>query len=84
MSEMEKLTQLNQTRGSIKRRLTVFENAVEKIHNTVLNDGVLNPTHKIEIENRINKIENILDEFNIIQQDIELISNDIEKKLLNA
>ncbi|XP_028171679.1 uncharacterized protein LOC114360986 isoform X2 [Ostrinia furnacalis] len=73
---MAELKKLCKTRSSIKAKLTHFTNFI----NIIKSYKILSLPHKIELKNRLKVIDDAYEDFNKLQTEIELLSDDSEKE----
>ncbi|KAI5631263.1 putative peptidase (DUF1758) domain-containing protein [Phthorimaea operculella] len=71
MTETEK--ELIAKRGNVKGRLTIFANHLDS-----LSDASLTPAKVKELQLRLNKVENLFEQFDEVQSKLELLSENIE------
>ncbi|KAI5640198.1 hypothetical protein NE865_07455 [Phthorimaea operculella] len=71
MTETEK--ELIARRGNVKGRLTIFANHLDS-----LSDASLTPAKVKELQLRLNKAENLFEQFDEVQSKLELLSENIE------
>ncbi|KAG5887127.1 hypothetical protein JTB14_029807 [Gonioctena quinquepunctata] len=77
MATEEEISTLKRKRGGLKAKLTLFKTFVEQ----TTNKSILNDVDLIELDQRINRIDPLLEDFDRVQEALEFATNNHEEQL---
>lgn len=68
-------------RASLKGKLTVFKKYVANVEDVYLNKVISNQTDLLELEQRIDKFQNVINEFESVQGEIDVITENLDVEI---
>ncbi|KAG5863244.1 hypothetical protein JTB14_022437 [Gonioctena quinquepunctata] len=77
MATEEEISTLKRKRGGLKAKLTLFKTFVEQTTNKFISNDV----DLIELDQRINRIDPLLEDFDRVQEALEFATNNHEEQL---